>query len=103
MPIQPVQQTPETQQIEAVLRQAYPRGQVDAYRQNVASIRVRVIDEAFGGKTLADREDEVVRLLEKKLPEELIGDILFLLLLTPGEAPNSFMNVEFEDPVPSTL
>ena len=44
-------QTEETRQVEQTLRRAF--SQVDAYRFNSASIRVRVIDSRFKGKDVA--------------------------------------------------
>lgn len=103
MSIDPSQQTDETRQIEDLLRRAFPAAQVDAYRHNTASIRVRVIDAGFRRKSLVDREEAVLPLLKNALPEDVVGDIMVLLLLTPEEAPQNFMNLEFEHPEPSLI
>ena len=102
MPIQPKQRTSETQQVIDLLKRAFPNAEIDAYRQNSAVIRVRMIDDYFQGKSRVEREEKVLPVL-RRLPDEILGDITLLLLLTPAETGRSVMNLEFEDPVPSTL
>lgn len=100
--------TDETRRVEALLRKHFQ--QADAYRFNSASIRIRVTDDRFRGKTIAEREDLVIPVL-KTLPEETYEDILMLLTIAPGElidaAPEvlsrSMMNNEFESPALSRL
>lgn len=92
--------TPETRKIEALLRDAFPR--TEAYRYNSASIRVRIIDEQFSGKSRTEKEDLVWPLLEQ-LPEETRADIMIVLMLSPDEIDDSHMNLEFEKPSPSRL
>lgn len=94
------QHTEETRQIEDLLRSEFP--EVHAYRYNSASIRVRVIDQRFGKVSKPDREKMVDPLLDK-LPGDTQADITILLLLTPEETKTSLMNLEFEDPTPSSL
>src|SRR5262245_37689959 len=53
--------TDETRQIEDLLRKEFQ--DVDAYRYNSASIRVRVVDPRFKGKSNAARDKMVDRLL----------------------------------------
>ena len=89
-----------TKRIEAALRSEFPHS--EAYQYNIASIRVRIIDDRFDGKSKAEREAMVLPLI-KKIPEEIRLDIMILLLLTPGEIDESFMNLEFEHPTPSRL
>ena len=69
------------------------------YRYNAASVRVRVIDPIFAGKNDQERELLVGDFL-KSLPEDVEGDIMLLLLLTPSEAkdPREIMNRELEKP-----
>jgi hypothetical protein len=81
---------------------AHPKADVVLYRQNSVSIRVRVVSEHFAAVSRAVREEEIWAALET-LPEEIVSDISLLLLLTPGEAKESFANHEFEHPVPSKL
>ena len=57
---------------------------VDAYRFNSASIRVRVIDPRFEGKSIAEREDMVLPLIGS-CRSETQEDILLLLTLAPSE------------------
>jgi stress-induced morphogen len=91
--------TEETNQVEEILRPFFPDS--DAYRFNSASIRVRVIDPRFEGKSNEER-DSMVEPLLSKLPESIQADIMNLLTMTPDEASNSlrkqFANLEFEDP-----
>ncbi len=56
--------TPETRMIEALFRTDFPR--TDAYRFNSASIRVRVIDDRFEGKSIAEREAMALPLLKNR-------------------------------------
>jgi hypothetical protein len=75
---------------------------VSAYRYNLASVRIRVIDPAFQGKSKEER-NALVRPLLAQLPERTRRDISVLLLLAPDEVRDSLMNAEFEDPTPSML
>jgi hypothetical protein len=74
------------------------------YRYNPGAIRVRVIDDAFRGKSYSERELLIDPVLDS-LPEDIRRDITLLLLLTPQEAKssNDLMNLEFDDPVGSRL
>jgi stress-induced morphogen len=90
----------ETALIEQKLKPHFSN--VEAYRYNVASIRVRVIDSQFQGKSKVDRFDIVSSCLDE-LPEDIQTDITILLILTPEEIATSPMNVEFEYPSPSRL
>lgn len=96
--------TPETRAVEDLLRQRFEK--VDAYRYNSASIRIRVIDPHFEGKSISQRDALVERLL-KRLPEKTQADIVNLLSLAPSELNGfnrlSLRNLEFEDPSPSKL
>lgn len=81
---------------------AHPDAKIDVQRQNNVSIRVRVIDPDFEGLTRGQREPEIWKALET-LDDETFQNISMLLLLPPSEIPNSFANMEFENPVPSRL
>ncbi len=87
-------------------RQGYqadnPRAQIDIYRQNSVSVRLRIIDPGFAGQGKPERSRSVWRYLGH-LPDETQGDISTVLLLTPDETSSSFANFEFEDPIPSRL
>jgi|HubBroStandDraft_1064217.scaffolds.fasta_scaffold301029_3 stress-induced morphogen len=96
--------TKESRQLEKLLRTKFPH--TDAYRYNSASIRVRVVDRRFKGKSVAKRDDMVEPLLAK-LPAKIQGDIMNLLTLYPRETEDSLRarvaNLEFEEPTPSLL
>lgn len=100
--------TKESMQIERLLQEAGFE-KVDAYRYNAASIRVRVIDPRFEGKSVEKRHAMVERHLAK-LPEDIQRDILMLLTFAPSEMESQnkglkqfWLNLEFEDPSPSLL
>jgi stress-induced morphogen len=96
--------TDESRKVEELLRKEFPRS--DAYRYNSASIRVRVVDERFKGKSI-EKRDAMVEPLLKQLPEKTQADIMNLLTLYPNEEKDSFKayyaNAEFEDPSDSKL
>jgi len=96
--------TPETHQVEHILRKEFPK--TDAYRYNSASIRVRIEDHRFRGKTQEQR-DALVEPLLAQLPRATQADIMNLVLLYPGETGESikalFADTEFKDPSPSIL
>ena len=101
-------QTDETRLVEDVLKRA-GFGQVDAYRYNSASIRLRVIDPRFDGLPIEKRDAMVEPVLEQ-LPERTQADIMTLLTIAPSElqqTPKTFrqclLNLEFDDPSPSML
>jgi stress-induced morphogen len=91
--------TKETMRIESTLKSKFPKA--EAYRY-YSSIRVRIIDAQFDGKSLLERE-ALVRPLVRTLPESAQADILMLLLLTPSERAESLLSVEFERPSRSRL
>ena len=100
--------TEETIRVEDFIKQAGFEN-VDAYRYNSASIRVRVIDPRFEGLQIEERDSFIEPLLHK-LPERTQGDLTMLLTLAPSEVdPDSknyrslWMNSEFDDPSPSRL
>jgi hypothetical protein len=99
--------TAETAQIEKLLRDAGFE-QVDAYRYNAASIRLRVIDRRFAGLTL-EKRDAILEPFLEKLPEETQSDIMSLYAFTTAEiasgktTTNARLNMEFENPSPSIL
>lgn len=81
---------------------AHPQAEIEAYRQNSVSVRVRIKDPDFAGKTRVQREEEVWPAFDA-LPEDVAADLSLLLLLTPEEAETSFASMEFDDPIPSRL
>jgi hypothetical protein len=80
----------------------HPQAQIDLYRQNSVSVRLRVIDPNFAGQGKPQRSQQVWRYLGT-LPDEVQGNLSTVLLLTPEETNGSFANFEFEDPIPSKL
>jgi hypothetical protein len=80
----------------------HPHARVKAYRQNAASVRVRILDPEFQDLDRLARENAVWKILER-LPESTQTQITVLLLLTPREAEFSFANFEFDNPIPSKL
>lgn len=96
---------PILRQIVNALREyeeTHPEAEIEAYRQNSVSVRIRILNSEFAGKSRAQREEEVWAILNE-LPEEILADISLLLLLTPDEARNSFASFDFDDPIPSKL
>lgn len=73
----------------------HPHADVEAFRHNEVSVKIRVIDPGFEGMSPAEREEDLWKGL-KKLPEEVLADVSMLLLLTPKEAKQSVSNLEFD-------
>ena len=99
--------TEETRELEQTLGQHFD--QVDSYRYNSASIRVRVIHSDFAGMTREQRDALVEEQLDR-LPQETQRDIVMLLTFAPKEIENapstlreSLLNTEFEYCSPSEL
>jgi hypothetical protein len=93
---------PQVQQVLGVLAEyecAHPNAQIEVRRQSQFSIHIRIIDPDFQGINDIDRESEIWPLLER-LPEEVFVNITVLILLTPGEAPNSLASFAFDHPEP---
>ena len=80
----------------------HPRARIDVKRYNSVSVRVRVVDPGFAGQSWAERDDAIWDILDT-LPETTRAEVSLLNLLTPAEAKTSLMNVEFDDPTPSSL
>ena len=98
-------QDPKLKQIVEVLKTyatRHPNADIEAYRFNSVSVRIRIVDPAFEGKSRSDREEEIWTLLDQ-LPDEVASEISLLLLFTPKEAKESFASEEFDDPIPSKL
>jgi hypothetical protein len=90
--------TDETRAIERALREHFPN--TEAYRYNSASIRIRIIDDVFEGKSDSEREKMVDPILDE-LPEDTQSDIMLLLTLTESETKDFgkdyLINLEFEN------
>jgi stress-induced morphogen len=91
--------TPETKKLEKTLGKHFEK--VEAYRFNPASIRVRIVDPRFEGKSPIEREDMVFPVLEE-LSRKTAEDILMLVLMAPGEEKardnQAIINLDFEHP-----
>jgi stress-induced morphogen len=88
--------------LDSEYKPSHSSAQIDSYRQNSASIRIRIIDPSFKGADRGARHDQVWGLLEH-LPEDVQSQITVLLLLTPEEAKTSIANMDFNNPIPSRL
>jgi hypothetical protein len=100
--------TDETRTVEDLLRKAGFQ-QVDAYRYNSASIRVRVIDRQFESIP-REKRDEMVEPHLEKLPERTQADIVTLFTFAPSDLKQTpktlrevMLNTEFDNPSPSML
>lgn len=80
----------------------HPNARIDLYRQNPVSVRVRIIDPDFAGRSKIDRSKEVWKYLNSS-SDEIQSDLSALILLTTEETRKSIANLEFEDPIPSSL
>ena len=82
---------------------AHPGAEAAIYRQNSASIRLRVIDRRFEGMTKSCRHAHVWEFLTTRVPEDTLADVSLVLTVAPAELRDSFANFEFERPIPSRL
>ncbi len=80
----------------------HPHAEIEVYRQNSVSIRLRIVNPEFSGVNRAERHDIIWRVLEG-LPEEVQSQLSLLLPLTPEETSTSVANFEFDNPIPSSL
>jgi stress-induced morphogen len=80
----------------------HPDAEIEVYRQNQVSIRVRVIDPAFRTLSRSERSRMVWPLL-RQLPEDTLGEVSMVLLISPEEKETSMVSREFDDPIPSQL
>ncbi len=88
----------DSERVEEELRAA-GFAQVDAYRFNKASIRVRVVDPRFAGMPFTGREGLVNPALEG-LPRRIFRDLLMVLMVSPDrDDPRQVpLEAEFEAP-----
>ncbi len=75
----------------------HPDSQIDLYRHDRFSIRVRIIDPRFLRMRRVDRHDSVWQYLDV-LSDETQSDISLLVLIAPSEIKKSGANLVFEDP-----
>jgi len=91
------------EQIAAVLEgyeRSNPGAETAVYRYNPASIRIRIVDAAFDGRSKGERHDHVWRYL-RQLPEDVASQVSVVLCLVPGET--SLLDIEFRDPTRSYI
>jgi hypothetical protein len=81
----------------------HPGAEASLYRQNSASIRLRVVDRRFEGISKSRRHADVWEFLAQRVPEDTLADVSLVLTLAPAELGSSFANFEFERPIPSHL
>src|SRR4051794_20501301 len=79
-------------------QKVHRRAKVSVYRQNPASIRIRIIDPDFKGLDRVQRDDILWKVVEE-MPWDLRSQITMILLLTPDELEQSMANYNFEHPV----
>jgi hypothetical protein len=77
----------------------HPGAQVSLYRQNAASVRMRVIDHSFEAMTKSRRHAHVWNFLTSHVPEDNLADVSLVLTVAPAELRNSFANFEFESQI----
>ncbi len=80
----------------------HPTAVVELYRQNSASVRVRVVDPEFQGKSRTERHKTVWPILNE-LPEDVLEELSMLVLIPPEERATSLVSREFDYPSPSRL
>jgi stress-induced morphogen len=90
------------QLLEREYQASHRHAKIDAYRQNAASIRVRIVDPDFEGSNRVERNRRISQLLQQ-LSEHVESQITQLLLLKPEVTKISFANLEFNHPVPAAL
>ena len=98
-------QDPSLKQIVKALAQyaaGHPMAEIEVYRHNIVSVRIRIIDPTFKGMSRGEREVDLWALFNE-LPEEVVQDISIVILLTPTESKKSFASMEFDDPIPSRI
>lgn len=98
-------QDPGLKQIVKALEQyaaSHPKAEIEVYRHNIVSVRIRIIDPTFKGMSRGEREVDLWALFNE-LPEEVVQDVSLVILVTPAEAKKSFASMEFDDPIPSRI
>lgn len=75
---------------------AHPLAQIDLYRLDEHSIRVRIIDPDFEGKPLAWRHQHTWTYLDA-LDDSTQSELSSLTLLTPAERGTSLSSMRFDE------
>jgi stress-induced morphogen len=84
----------------AEFEKSHESSECAVYRYNPASIRVKIVDAVFQGRSKGERHDYAMRFL-RHLPEDVLAQISILLCLAPGDS--SLLDLEFHDPTRSRL
>jgi len=95
--------TDETREIETLLQPHFAH--VHCYRYNSAILRLCIIDEQFRPLSQVQRHERIEPYLQQ-LPPDVQDELIFILLLAPGEAHDiryAQRYLEFMDPSPSIL
>lgn len=79
----------------AAYTSGHPAAEAQVHRYSPVSVRVRVIDPDFRGKSRSERHKTLWALLYP-LDEDVLGELTMLLLLTPEERESSMVNRDFE-------
>ena len=77
-----------------------PGSMASLFRVNSGAIWVRVVSEAFRDMAVDVRHARVAKFLRDQLPGDDVEEVSALILLTHAEQNDSFMNRQFNDPVP---
>jgi len=77
----------------APYKAGHPAADIKVRRYESVAIQIRIIDPAFRGRGLAQREDEVWPLIQS-LPGDVREEITMLLLVAPEEM-NPILEQEF--------
>jgi stress-induced morphogen len=88
---------PLTERIRDAVRSytdAHPSAEALVYRYSPVSVRVRVVDPGFRGKSRSERHNQIWPLLHP-LDEDTLGDLTMLLLITPEERETSIADRDF--------
>lgn len=83
--------------------ESHPAASATLYRQNSASVRVRIVDPRFGRLSKGTRHDRVWKFISERMDEDDLQEISLLILLAPSEQASSFINSEFDKPIRSKL
>ena len=81
---------------------AHPTANIELDRWSNVSVRIRIIDQDFRGKSRSDREMEIWPLFDV-LSEDAVADVSMLLLITPEEKDESLASFEFDHPTKSMI
>src|SRR4051812_37939693 len=76
----------------------HPHAEIEGYREDSASIRIRIVDPDFKGISRIDRHNKIWDILDH-LSEETLNHLSILVLVTPEEKPKSIASLDFDDPV----